>query len=554
MNIFCKETQEHLQQIRQQMEDSSPTPEKTNQILITPDLWMKKLEDSKKMRDKALASISKEVKSEDEEDKDEEALDLTETNGDKKPEVKEPTPQSDAHEPAPDHPTLMEKLDRRYRESRVRRVRARDSVSTPLSVNSSPGSSRVSHSPSAASAAVTPPAANTSAGMPPLGSLLGALGPGFPGHPLLYHHLLASGAPGLLPPGLLPLPDQQSRPSNVRMLPTIESSQTSPRSSSNHPASQSTTTAHPTPPGMAFPHRPPHPGLIPGLPPGLPMPGALPPGMVPPPMAPGILPPNTLMSPYPVFVPLPVPVPIVIPVKTDKDFNTLANMYSPKKAAPVPKTDHIKREPVRPESLPAPSTMMSDNVSVKSDTPPTSASVPLQCTISNDSDSLKDRIMCACCQVSNPNDECSKGATDPSCSDSHGRRSATLENTSPLSMHSDIQDGVIDLSKDKSISEKPPVLSNIDQNKNRMIVIKPSPPLMEGEVTSPLVPPMIGGHLMPPRDHSYSSRRGLILDAPSVPRNRNKSPSPEKRILLRSPTRDMLFAKRRCLRRSIKTK
>ena len=196
---------------------------------------------------------------------------------------------------------------------------------------------------------------------------------------------------------------------------------------------------------------------------------------------------------------------------------------------------------------------MSDNVSVQSDTPPTSASVPLQSTIPDDSDPPKDRIMCACCQVSNPKEMCSKSA-DASCIDNQGRRSATLENTSPLSMHSDVQDGVIDLSKDKGVSEKPPVLSSIDQNKSRMIVIKPSPPLMEGEVNSALVPPMMGGHLMPPRDHSYSSRRGLILDAPSVPRNRNKSPSPEKRILLRSPTRDMLFAKRRCLRRSIKTK
>ena len=75
-----------------------------------------------------------------------------------------------------------------------------------------------------------------------------------------------------------------------------------------------------------------------------------------------------------------------------------------------------------------------------------------------------------------------------------------------------------------------------------------APPL----IISPLQP--VGGFLMPPRDHAYSSRRSMILDAPSVPRDRNKSPSPEKRLMLRSPNRDVMFAKRRCMRTRIKTK
>ncbi|GAB1605095.1 sine oculis-binding protein homolog A-like isoform X1 [Argonauta hians] len=71
-------------------------------------------------------------------------------------------------------------------------------------------------------------------------------------------------------------------------------------------------------------------------------------------------------------------------------------------------------------------------------------------------------------------------------------------------------------------------------------------------VSTPKDPPLSQQLPLPPTDHAYSLRRGLILDAPSVPK-RPKSPSPERRNYIRSMPRDIMEA-RRCLRTRIKTK
>lgn len=60
---------------------------------------------------------------------------------------------------------------------------------------------------------------------------------------------------------------------------------------------------------------------------------------------------------------------------------------------------------------------------------------------------------------------------------------------------------------------------------------------------------------LPPTEHPYSSRRGLILDAPAVAK-KSRSPSPERRIYFRNVPRDIIeAARRRCnIKSRIRTK
>lgn len=154
---------------------------------------------------------------------------------------------------------------------------------------------------------------------------------------------------------------------------------------------------------------------------------------------------------------------------------------------------------------------------------------------------------------------------------------------------SDLEDGVIDLSTDRqsrdeddnspssgshSHSRLPPdgLTGDVDQNKNSLC-IKPQGGSGSGDDRSPsvgvttssslhmvpsLVPPFVAmtpsQFLTLPQESAYTARRGRILDAPSVPRDRTRSPTPERRVMVRGPSREVLFAKRRIMRARIKTK
>ncbi len=592
MNIFCKETQEHLQQIQAGVDSGvvSPNRDSGGQILITPDLWMytkdrgrKRLmereeegEQERQRRHSTGSNTEQDkplnlhtVKNVDMASK---ALDLRD--------IKEPISKKLDLEKLAEKPhsgmsiDRLNRFDRRLRENRekAKRSRSRDSTSTPLSVTTSPGSSQLSTSPSVTSA-LTPPIVN---GLPqsvaPPGALLSALGPGMAGHPMLYPHLMAGGMPGFLPPGMMIPPEHAARlqmPMRVSSTPDGRSTPrtAAPLANQASPASSSHPPPPPPMPASAGMVRHPPPGAIPMLPPGMPFPPMPHPGMLPPhPMA-GLLPPSTLLCPYPVFIPLPVPVPVVIPVKTDKDFKTLCNMYN--KPSTKPKEVTVKTELTRPDSRPATSTTTNSMENIPPAAPPAPPLAlpvppppPPPCSESNNG--TREKIACACCQSEYRKDgHCGRTSTDSNGKDHCFKRPSSGDSDCGIiTSSSDLEDVVIDLSKDKhSDRETSTVLNSVDQNKNNtnMIMIKPGIiPIIPMDSTDPVPPGLlshpIGGHLMPPRDHSYSSRRGLILDAPSVPRDRNKSPSPEKRILLRSPSREMLLNKRRCLRRSIKTK
>ena len=215
-------------------------------------------------------------------------------------------------------------------------------------------------------------------------------------------------------------------------------------------------------------------------------------------------------------------------------------------------------------------------------------------------------IKCACCQTGSPLD----GSTNGHCSaQAHcradGYRSKTINTCSgaPIAVTStsDLEDGVIDLSTDRQSRDEddsspssgshihgrlpiPPPDGDVDQNKNSLCIKPPSGGSSNGGADDsrcpsigvatsssaapvpaglPLMPSLVAPFValapspllpLPPQESAYSARRGRILDAPSVPRDRNRSPTPERRVMVRGPSREVLFAKRRIMRARIKTK
>ena len=471
-----------------------------------------------------------------------------------------------------------------YSSGRMKNRRSRSRDSLPVSAATSPGSSHVSSSPNTR-VNPTPPTMGSAAPEPR--ALLGGLG-GFPGPPLMYPGLLPGAMPGLLPPGMLmPEPHTAGRGGA-----TPEGSNTPrPLGSNNTPSNPYL--LPPFPPGAGF-MPPPPPGLLPGM--GFPMP-PLHAGLLGAPPPTGLLPPNTLLAPYPVLLPIPVPVPIVIPVKTDKEVTEILNMYKSKKT-------NVKKEgdtAAFPESSSSSThhghqSWTCTNVSGRDASPQPER----EChSASHDSVSSSEmgchgnRIACACCQLQKTpvSGDVSPG---PHWSQERPHSTSYLLNGSEASSRDcDMEGEVIDLSKDRPSTYSPSGPHILDKHKTycsehprerpsfsgepqRMssprdpgtITIVPTAPGGLGEHPDPALIPILpmfmrpgqtptslpnGGHLLPPRDHSYSSRRNLILDAPGGRREHSSSPPPEKRILLRSPSREAQF-KRRCMRRSIKSK
>ena len=521
---------------------------------------------------------------------------------------------------------------------KMKRLKSRDSLSTPLSVAPSPGSmSALSSTPSSGGSSHTPPtvANGQHPGLPAL-PFMGALGPGglLPHH-LLYPQLL--GLPGGIPPGLL-IPSPHT-PSSAGLVSPAEAAVVgrgrvaatpeSPPSSLRGPAqttagattpgrSSTTTNPPPPPPVSAAPPLPPQPhtafggprlGLPPGYLPSLtpfgpfppPGPGIPPAGILPPPSVAavnGLIPPATLMVPYPVPIPLPLPVPIILPVKTDKDVSTILNMY--KKTSPQGGTSstttnsttttssvHQHQRDITPSRVIDIKPIKTECTATGHEACAESSSYASP-SIRNGA-SPRDAIKCACCQTGSPLDGSNGHCTAQAHCRVDGYRHKTMGDCAiAVTSMSDLEDGVIDLSTDRqsrdeddsspssgSHSRLPPdgITNDVDQNKNSLC-IKPSGgsnddrcPSVGGTTTSsasalPMVPSLVApfvalapSQLLPlPQESAYSARRGRILDAPSVPRDRNRSPTPERRVMVRGPSREVLFAKRRIMRARIKTK
>ena len=381
--------------------------------------------------------------------------------------------------------------------------------------------------------------------------------------------------------------------------------------------SSTATNPLPPPPVSAAPPLPPQPhtafgGTRLGLPPGYlpsltpfgpfppPGPGIPPTGILPPPSvaaANGLVPPATLMVPYPVPIPFPLPIPIVLPVKTDKDVSTILNMY--KKTSPQGGTSssatnsttttssvhHHQRDvtPARVIDI-KPIKTECTTTGHEACAEPSSYASPS----SRNGASPRDAIKCACCQTGSPLDASNGQCTAQAHCRVDGYRHKTMADCAiAVTSMSDLEDGVIDLSTDRQSRDKddsspssvshsrlPPdaVANDVDQNKNSLC-IKSSGGSSHSDDSAggttatsasalPIVPSLVApfvalapSQLLPlPQESAYSARRGRILDAPSVPRDRNRSPTPERRVMVRGPSREVLFAKRRIMRARIKTK
>ncbi len=205
----------------------------------------------------------------------------------------------------------------------------------------------------------------------------------------------------------------------------------------------------------------------------------------------------------------------------------------------------------------------------------------------------KDTIACACCQTQSPsdvsNDHCSMSAGGHLVEGSPNKRQRRHSiNGNIMEWEEMDRNAVIDLSTDRSQScniesKTPPgvstggyreIMTPEGQHQEKETDVNKNSSLFSHEagiglittsgIATPLSlvpPPLISpfalgtlGQSIPAADSAYSARRGRILDAPSVPRDRKRSPTPERRVMVRGPSREVLFAKRRVMRARIKTK
>ena len=388
----------------------------------------------------------------------------------------------------------------------------------------------------------------------------------------LYPSVWGSGGLGVPPgPEMLPMLWDPRTYQNLQRLPAVQpstdharpassssrtesltrnGSRQSPRQSSTDDPGHDKKEFHPPaaplcPPQVAAP---PH-GMFPPMPP---MMGGMPPyGFPPGPMMPGILPPNTMMTPYPFIIPLPVPIPIPIPVKEDlfhkylkkanenkpTQVNIKSEVTSPAEDS-AEKCDDVQPIVIKPRDLHE----MDNDISTQVRCDFCKDDVTMDCPECRDTDSFRGSK--------------SDGSASPSTS--HGHRPSPTTS----SVHQD--EVAMDLSKvkhDHTLSASPgssgmlPGISKplhvIDQNRAMAAMPSLMPPM-------PLpMPGVHGGPMMPMRELPYSSRRALLLDAPSVRReSRDRhSPSPEKRLMFRSPSRELAMNKRKCgVRPRIKSK
>ncbi|KAH3724803.1 hypothetical protein DPMN_050630 [Dreissena polymorpha] len=271
------------------------------------------------------------------------------------------------------------------------------------------------------------------------------------------------------------------------------------------------------------------------------------------------MPPVTMMFPFPVILPLPVPIPIPIPMTVKQ----LATAFGHK--LEEPKTISIKTE---------------DDSIYGTKSPVCHQNLSPHSSISSVSDiSPRERYQVRSGSRSScPDMTYVRRHTRETCTEHNFMKRSLTHESLDLSVKSKIpkydcssftsdEDGVIDLSAYRENGHKSddtsfePVAENgasIDDGSR-------SPESKEeGEVAS--VPkihivthkdetPLNAPLPLPPTEHPYSSRRGLILDAPAVSK-KSRTPSPERRVYVRNVPRDIIeAARRRCSYRTrIRTK
>lgn len=546
MNIFCKETQEHLQQISPTETKSDTEASSDQQILITPDLWLSNAKHKNaKLRRKEAGETDREL----------ENAEKMESKSDHS-RRQSPTSASSSSDKLP--VTNRSILERMHGRDKSKRSSLRESFherSVPRS--KSPESA---HSAQNLGIPFVPPhmwgAPAFGMGIPPMGAV----------PPWFY--------PGFMPPGFMPpnmsmeglsgmLPSRTETPSATNskrfaLSPNYDSESSKNANedrghgrTSSRPISsardRSNTPRSSTPRNTTFSTPTPQTGA--NLPNSFGMFGQN--GMNP--SSYGGFPPLTMILPVPVPLPLPVPIPLPLPITMEK----IMEVYEKKKADSPPT---IKTEPgVEPE---------------RKDFSRFNGDVNENETFSRD--------MLSCASCSSDRSESVNSCVSPmsdmrySSHTDHLKRSYSpnMEGSLDLSKRTRLDDSFSDHSCDGAID-----LSNTSHSRHRVYKGKENKdhveiesvaaqrsetPVANGDsglkipkihIISPRHEPPLSQQLpLPPVDPKYASRRGLILDAPCVPK-KPRSPSPDRRSYARSVPKDVMeAARRRCMRARIKTK
>ena len=375
MNIFCKETQEHLEHIQAQVEAGLIRQESpSKQILITPELWMKgdEAQFPVKSGPGGTAGTRSKSKTGAERSSGSSATGSVDTDvsvvkrrSPEKPAVAAEAPKARHHVsklpfPMEGHRIVIEPIDddkqhrtlhtaklvepalKHERGCGAVRAKSRDSLPTsPLSLSTSPMSSSDFSSP--------PSSAGNFVPAPPLGAALaGPVPPNplLPRVPLVYPFLSPTGASAVHPASVIgQLAAQQQQQQQQQQQAALSSPGCAAAQASSKGGPGTSPGQIPTPrlPGIGLSQPVPLPSSLPGelVHHGLPYPSLVPAfsaGYLPPVSQAG-LPPNTLMVPYPFPIPIPLPVPIPIPVPVAKggfDLSKFASKASPDKGAVRP--------------------------------------------------------------------------------------------------------------------------------------------------------------------------------------------------------------------------
>ncbi|XP_050394154.2 sine oculis-binding protein homolog B [Patella vulgata] len=543
MNIFCRETQEHLNKIKSKdSEENNNCDVKEKHILITPDLWLKDRGENKSPMDNKMNSVDSEPRTKSSAppersstitSQSENKVHLTARHSRSMSDIKPVERRRDKHRSS----TLL--------------ADSRDSLSATSPSNSSQISPKPAHLPPLPGVPYMPP------WVPPP-HLLNGMGPGMM-NPLLYGMMGPYGPPIHLPQSAT------NNKSENRIQTTSPMGQNSVSPATSTGSLGSSPPAAPNMSGFMSGSRHMPPFLPVGYPPfpfpqfnngelpfgegGIPMPPQNNPFPV---VGSGTLP-VTVMVPYPVVLPVPVPIPLPLPITAEK----LEQFFK----------DKAQEEADKQKCSTG---TRSDNINRSQSAEPRSTA--------HKQDHMDECLQCASCN-SGSDRTTSRNSVDMGASlrresygevYSHKLKRSLTPNISPVSsvlkkskltLTSD-SDGAIDLSKDRkdTVGKENCDLTGTNGTDSKRLSDKtdteymlkvPRIHIVNPETTSQQT--LAQSLPLPPSENPYSNRRSLILDAPNIPK-REDSPSPERRYV-RTVSRDMVdAARRRCLRARVKTK
>lgn len=554
MNLFCKETSEHLPKMQTKCENNdSSSSEHDNQILITPDLWLSEKNNndqkSKESRDKDITDRDK----------------YHAIRYEHKMTVRKHSSESGGF----DRHNVQEKHVR----DKHQRTSSREKASSQIHKTD-----RQPVSPNPREPMVPPQFMNNGV-MPsmahwfPQGQYMNAFSPGMspfgPMHPMMYGGFFSPPQPGVFPPHgfhqtersssgqlLSPMSDRQSAsstPVGPRISTPSQSITPGPSSGPRKPigmlGQQRYHGDSSTPSGPVFP---------PGFHGQYPMSMGLSSG----------IPPVTVMVPFPIPLPIPIPVPIPVPMEMEQIMKFLNKSSdscvsggedSPNKNTKKNSNAAGSKRNSVPQHMFTVRSCKSESGHIdssKDDNSYYSRYQDRSCSRNSCPDlPLVDR----CRSISSHSDSALKRMRS---------RSPDEDVISPKRAHlikyqqEDVCEKAIDLSKDSGLDSDRDTsyLGKENLREPRAFQSEAKEAKVDG-VTQPRIhivptrndPPLSQQLPLPPAESSYNFRRGLILDNPNVSK-KARSPSPERRYVRSHPQDLIESVRRRHMRSRIRTK